>query len=237
MVWRISSKQKQPSKEEIQSTAMIGLAVIIGLGIIAWAVQHLQYIGQNMSNKTFKEFAEACWVGYKKVGMKKSSRTGKQVPNCVPEDNNLTEAIPHIVVDKDNSVLYRGTKDNALKYQVKKYSTHPNLKVYAGSKLKAGDTYKFRYGHNPIDNPGLAGAGKAKTKLGTIKHYMQTKASYNAEDKEVNEVSAAMRALRRRNAKNARTQKTIAKYGQAAKMGIPASQVNQRRTAVTRKKI
>ena len=51
------------------------------------------------------------------------------------------------------------------------------------------------------------------------------------------EVSSAMRALRRRNAKNARTQKTIAKYGQAAKMGIPASQVNQRRTAVTRKKI
>ena len=51
------------------------------------------------------------------------------------------------------------------------------------------------------------------------------------------EVSSAMRALRRRNAKNARTQKTMAKYGQAAKMGIPASQVNQRRTAVTRKKI
>ena len=54
---------------------------------------------------------------------------------------------------------------------------------------------------------------------------------------ELVEVSSAMRALRRRNAKNARTQNTIAKYGQAAKMGIPASQVNQRRTAVTRKKI
>ena len=57
------------------------------------------------------------------------------------------------------------------------------------------------------------------------------------EEQEIEEVSAAMRALRRRNAKNARTQKTIAKYGQAAKMGIPASQVNQRRSAVTRKKI
>ena len=57
------------------------------------------------------------------------------------------------------------------------------------------------------------------------------------EEQEIEEVSAAMRALRRRNAKNARTQNTIAKYGQAAKMGIPASQVNQRRTAVTRKKI
>ena len=57
------------------------------------------------------------------------------------------------------------------------------------------------------------------------------------EEEEIEEVSAAMRALRRRNAKNARAQNTIAKYGQAAKMGIPASQVNQRRTAVTRKKI
>jgi hypothetical protein len=57
------------------------------------------------------------------------------------------------------------------------------------------------------------------------------------EEEELEEVSAAMRALRRRNAKSARAQNTIAKYGQAAKMGIPASQVNQRRTAVTRKKI
>ena len=55
--------------------------------------------------------------------------------------------------------------------------------------------------------------------------------------KELEEVSAAMRALRRRNAKSAYAAKTIAKYGQAAKMGIPASQVNQRRNAVTRKKI
>ena len=58
-----------------------------------------------------------------------------------------------------------------------------------------------------------------------------------AEKRKLKEVSSAMRALRRRNAKNTRAQNTIAKYGQAAKMGIPASQVNQRRNAVTRKKI
>ena len=57
------------------------------------------------------------------------------------------------------------------------------------------------------------------------------------EEQEIEEVSAAMRALRRRAAKSAYAKKTIAKYGQAAKMGIPASQVNQRRSAVTRKKI
>ena len=57
------------------------------------------------------------------------------------------------------------------------------------------------------------------------------------EEEEIEEVSAAMRALRRRAAKSAYAKKTMAKYGQAAKMGIPASQVNQRRNAVTRKKI
>jgi hypothetical protein len=54
--------------------------------------------------------------------------------------------------------------------------------------------------------------------------------------KELEEVSAAMRALRRRNAKSARAKNTIAKYGQAAKMGIPASKVNQRRNTPTRTK-
>ena len=57
------------------------------------------------------------------------------------------------------------------------------------------------------------------------------------EEEEIEEVSAAMRAMRRRAAKSAYAKKTMAKYGQAAKMGIPASQVNQRRNAVTRKKI
>jgi hypothetical protein len=45
MVWKISNKKEnRPSKEDIQSTAMIGLVVIIGLAIISWAVQHFQYI-------------------------------------------------------------------------------------------------------------------------------------------------------------------------------------------------
>ena len=95
-----------------------------------------------MGNKTFKEFAEACWDSHKQVGTKISSRTGKRVPNCVPKN----------------------------------------------------------------------------------------------EEQEIEEVSAAMRALRRRAAKSAYAKKTIAKYGQAAKMGIPASQVNQRRNTPTRTK-
>ena len=55
-------------------------------------------------------------------------------------------------------------------------------------------------------------------------------------EQEIEEVSAAMRALRRRNAKSAYAKKTMAKYGQAAKMGIPADKVNQRRNTPTRTK-
>jgi len=37
------------------------------------------------------EMDEACWDGYKQVGMKKKGK--KLVPNCVPEETNLEEAI------------------------------------------------------------------------------------------------------------------------------------------------
>ena len=54
------------------------------------------------------------------------------------------------------------------------------------------------------------------------------------EEDELNELGpAAMKRLAR---KRAYAAKTIAKYGQAAKMGIPASQVNQRRNTPTRTK-
>ena len=52
------------------------------------------------------------------------------------------------------------------------------------------------------------------------------------EEDELQEVTPAQRRAR----KAAYARKTMAKYGLAAKMGIPASQVNQRRNAVTRKK-
>ena len=49
---------------------------------------------------------------------------------------------------------------------------------------------------------------------------------------ELQEVTPAQRRAR----KQASLLKTMAKYGLAAKMGIPASQVNQRRSHPTRKK-
>ena len=54
------------------------------------------------------------------------------------------------------------------------------------------------------------------------------------EEDELNELGpAAMKRLAR---KRAYAAKTLAKYGQAAKMGIPASKVNQRRNTPTRTK-
>ena len=44
MVWRIS-KKNEVSEEDTQQTTVIGVVIIIGLGILAWGTQHLQYIG------------------------------------------------------------------------------------------------------------------------------------------------------------------------------------------------
>ena len=56
------------------------------------------------------------------------------------------------------------------------------------------------------------------------------------EDKPENEVDEVVSPAQRRARKQAYLKKTMAKYGLATKMGIPASQVNQRRSHPTRKK-
>jgi hypothetical protein len=40
--------------------------------------------------KTFKQYIEACWDGYRQVGMKKKGN--RMVPNCVPESFDMNEA-------------------------------------------------------------------------------------------------------------------------------------------------
>jgi len=71
----------------------------------------------------------------------------------------ISEAVPYIVVDKNKKVLYRGSKDNAFKYQEKEYSTNPNLKIYVDRKAIVGDTVKFKFGQYPVHNPRLKGTG------------------------------------------------------------------------------
>ena len=72
-----------------------------------------------------------------------------------------------------------------------------------------------------IENMALAPKGKGRE---------AAKKLYKEDDLE--EVSPAQRRAR----KHASLLKTMAKYGLARKMGIPASQVNQRRSHPTRKK-
>jgi hypothetical protein len=44
--------------------------------------------------KSFKKFVkEACWTGYKQVGIKE--KNGRKVPNCVPEEADVDEAYVH----------------------------------------------------------------------------------------------------------------------------------------------
>ena len=46
----------------------------------------------------FKELREKCWPGYKQVGTKK--KNGREVPNCVPEENDVVEISSKDVRDK-----------------------------------------------------------------------------------------------------------------------------------------
>ena len=43
MVWRIS-KKKEVSEKDTQQTAVIGLVIIVGLGILAWAIEHIRIV-------------------------------------------------------------------------------------------------------------------------------------------------------------------------------------------------
>ena len=82
---------------------------------------------------------------------------------------------------------------------------------------------KFSFG----DDMNLAPKGKGREAAKKL-----YKASYEDKEDELKEVSPAQRRAR----KQASLLKTMAKYGLARKMGIPASQVNQRRSHPTRKK-
>ena len=126
-----------------------------------------------MGNKTFKEFAEACWDSHKQVGTK--MKGGKRVPNCVPKNEDI--------VQEKKVKIQKGDKE---------------LLVWDAE----------------------------------LRTYQQM--GWKLVDKELNELGpAAMKRLAR---KRAYAAKTMAKYGQASKMGIPASKVNQRRNTPTRTK-
>ena len=45
MVWRISKEIMEKEVTDTQKTAFYGLVLIIPLGLLAWGIEHLQYIG------------------------------------------------------------------------------------------------------------------------------------------------------------------------------------------------
>ena len=45
MVWRISKEITKKEITDTQKTAFYGLVLIVPLGLLAWAIEHLQYIG------------------------------------------------------------------------------------------------------------------------------------------------------------------------------------------------
>ena len=50
-----------------------------------FTVKDIKPFGEDLDEEMF----EACWTGYKQVGMK--NKGGKQVPNCVPEETILDD--------------------------------------------------------------------------------------------------------------------------------------------------
>jgi hypothetical protein len=45
MVWRISKEITKKDITDTQKTAYYGLLLIVPLGLLAWGIEHLQYIG------------------------------------------------------------------------------------------------------------------------------------------------------------------------------------------------
>ena len=82
--------------------------------------------------KSFKEMQgikEACWVGYKQVGMKKKGN--KQVPNCVPESvvNALFGKDYIYEVSESVADMYKGTVTPAQLTKMKQYGKLKELQM------------------------------------------------------------------------------------------------------------
>ena len=101
---------------------------------------------------------EACWTGYKQVGFKTSSRTGRRVPNCVPESvvkemlgevndirGNLSDAqlerMKQEWKNKPASALTQGVKQTIMKIDAPTRAALENAKINHISKF-AGSTFE-----------------------------------------------------------------------------------------------
>ena len=60
-----------------------------GTSKAVWTIEGAMKIEEAKKKKDDKRKDDPCWDGYKQVGMKK--KNGKEVPNCVPEETEITE--------------------------------------------------------------------------------------------------------------------------------------------------
>lgn len=108
--------------------------------------------------KLHEEIEEACWDGYKSVGMKKKGN--RMVPNCVPEENMLNKPtmspeeiaskhnvdvkeINHqlemgIKIEKEHTKNEKTAREIALDHLGEKPNYYSKLKQYVESKVKVG---------------------------------------------------------------------------------------------------
>ena len=101
---------------------------------------------------------EACWTGYKQVGFKTSSRTGRRVPNCVPESvvkemlgevNDIRGSFSDAQLErmkqewknKPASALNQGVKQMIMKLDAPTRAALENAKINHISKF-AGSTFE-----------------------------------------------------------------------------------------------
>jgi len=110
--------------------------------------------------KLKKIIAEACWTGYKQIGMK--DKGGKQVPNCVPESvvkegrgvksiqNDFNKTISAIQSELEEFKSSKGTptaqkhvenlkKLNAVKVKLEKELEDSVSSLYRNAELKIED--------------------------------------------------------------------------------------------------
>jgi hypothetical protein len=83
-------------------------------------------------------FEEACWVGFKQVGMK--DKGGKQVPNCVPEENDLDEE----VLD-EMAALRKKADKSGISYSILKKVFDRGMAAWKGGHRPGASQHQWAY--------------------------------------------------------------------------------------------
>jgi hypothetical protein len=107
---------------------------------------------------------EACWEGYKQVGMK--NKGGKKVPNCVPMEEEVRDTYDDEVEKRNDASRARGkaallrTEEEMPCNQPKRTPSHPK-KSHIVLACKGGKKKTIRFGQQGVKTNQTAGQRKA----------------------------------------------------------------------------